>query len=84
MRKPRPFSHSPIYINDRKARLAEIEERARRELGLAEPRPYSGDELQGVFSSVQRHRKGRGWRWNTQSLLMALTVLVVLLLLVLL
>ena len=84
MRKPRPFSHSPIYINDRKSRLAEIEERARRELGMTESRPASADDLRGVFSSVQRHRKGRGWRWNTQSLLMVLTVVVVLLLLVLL
>lgn len=84
MRKPRYFSHTPIYMNDGKSRLAEIERRARRELGLDEPEPFSPDSLRGVFTGVQKHKRGRGWQWNTQTLLMILTVIVILLLIILL
>ena len=83
MRKPRPFSHSPIYINDRKQRLAEVERRARMELGLDHCDVSTSDRLKGVFTSVQKHRKGRGWRWNTQTLLMIAIMLIVLLIVLL-
>ena len=34
VRKPRRFHHDFLYVDERKERLKEIEERARRELGL--------------------------------------------------
>ena len=34
MRKPRRFHHDYLYVDERKERLREIEERARSELGL--------------------------------------------------
>ena len=34
VRKPRRFHHDYLYVDERKERLREIEERARRELGL--------------------------------------------------
>jgi hypothetical protein len=33
-RRPREFHHRFIYVDERKERLKEIEERAKRELGL--------------------------------------------------
>lgn len=80
MKRPRPFSHSPIYINDRKSRLAEVEQRARRELGLSTPDDGNSENLRGVFKSVQKHRKGTGMRWDSLKLLLFVFVLIVILL----
>lgn len=61
MKKPRPFFHSPIYIDDRRDRLAEIERRAREELGLDDSSAFESGSLHGAFSRGLRHvpqRKG--------------------------
>ena len=34
MRKPRGFNHSYIYVDERKEKLAKMEEDAKRELGM--------------------------------------------------
>ena len=78
MRRPRPFSHSPIYINERRERLADVEHKARRELGL-EYKDTFPETLHGLFKSVQRHQKGRGLRWNTPKLTLLIFVLIVIL-----
>lgn len=36
-RKPRRFHHDYLFVDERKERLKEIEERARKELGLPSP-----------------------------------------------
>lgn len=59
--RPRRFNHIPIYSDERKERLRDIEERARRELGL----PSVGGarkDLHGVFSSgTSRRHPSRGY-----------------------
>lgn len=63
-RKPRKFSHNYIYVNERADRLREIEERARRDLGMETSSDYRPDNLRGAFSagrdSHNRRSYGRG------------------------
>ncbi|MBR6827579.1 MAG: hypothetical protein IKM76_05400 [Prevotella sp.] len=50
--KPRPFNHKPIFIDERKERLAQVEQRARGEASAVKP-----SALEGVFTSRQQQRK---------------------------
>ena len=52
MMKPRPFNHKPIFIDERKERLAQAEQRARGEASAVKP-----SALEGVFTSRQQQRK---------------------------
>lgn len=52
MMKPRPFNHKPIFIDERKERLAHVEQRARDEASAVKPLA-----LEGVFTSRQQQRK---------------------------
>lgn len=52
MMKPRPFNHKPIFIDERKERLAQVEQRARGEASAVKP-----SALEGVFTSRQQQRK---------------------------
>lgn len=77
MRRPRPFSLRPIYTDPRRDRLAEVERRARRELGLDHDEPSAAD-LRGVFSRGQRHvlrRREKGRGLSTQKLVLLIVVL---------
>jgi hypothetical protein len=49
-RRPREFHHRFIYVDERKERLKEIEERAKRELGLVPEKEISPEELRGTFT----------------------------------
>ena len=83
MRKPRPFSHSPIYIDERRERLADIEQRARQQLGLTPSPTFQPSDLRGAFARVHHHQRGSGWLWNIPMLLfLALIALAVLLILI--
>ena len=77
MNKPRPFNHQPIYIDARRERLEQVEQRARQELGLAPQSAYVPSDLHGVFSAAQKQRqKGRGLLlWNLPMFLGVLLVL---------
>ena len=39
--KPRAFSHQYIYVDERKEKLAKIEENAKRDLGMLPPKEFS-------------------------------------------
>ena len=52
MMKPRPFNHKPIFIDERKERLAQVEQRARGEASAVKP-----SALEGVFTSRQQQCK---------------------------
>lgn len=41
MRKPRGFHHSYIYVDERKEKLAKMEEDAKRELGMLPEKEFS-------------------------------------------
>ena len=58
-RRPRGFSHRLIYSDERRERLREIEERARRELGMLPPREFRPDDLRGAFVRSTRHLRRR-------------------------
>lgn len=83
MRKPRPFSHSPIYIDERRERLADIEQRARQQLGLTPSPAFQPSDLRGAFARVQHHQRGSGWFWNIPMLLTIAFVLTIVLIILL-
>jgi hypothetical protein len=65
-RRPRPFHHEWLYVNERRDRLKAIEQRARRELGMTSddrsgPQPL-WNHLRGAFTTdrlSEKHPKGR-------------------------
>lgn len=78
--KPRAFSHQYIYVNERKERLAKIEENAKRDLGMLPPQELTAEErIRGKFVEGTKHlkrRKESGRRPLTYAtLLIALLVL---------
>ena len=78
MPKPRPFHHSYIYVDERKEKLAKIEERARRELGMTEEKPFDPERIRGAFVEGTTHlkrRKERGQRLSLGTILIILFVL---------
>ena len=78
MKKTRHFNHKPIFLDDRRERLAEIENRARRELGLDVPESSEADGLHGIFSRGQRHARSRKDAVNglgTRKILLLIAVL---------
>ena len=81
--KPRAFNHQYIYVDERKERLAKMEENAKRDLGMLPPREEGYSErLQGAFSAENSHvarRKTNGTRITTRVAVAALFVCVFLL-----
>ena len=77
MNKPRPFNHQPIYVDARRERLKQIEQRARLELGLAPASAYVPSDLRGTFSAKQKEqRKGRELLlWSLPMLLAVILVI---------
>lgn len=45
MRKPRGFNHSYIYVDERKEKLAKMEEDAKRELGMLPEKEFSPEDI---------------------------------------
>ena len=65
MRKPRGFHHSYIYVDERKEKLAKMEEDAKRELGMLPEKEFSPEDIRGKFVAGPTHlnrRKGGGRR----------------------
>ena len=58
--KPRAFSHQSIYVNERKEKLAKIEENAKRDLGMLPPEEKTVEErIRGKFVEQTTHLKRR-------------------------
>ena len=58
--KPRAFNHQYIYVDERKEKLAKLEENAKRELGLLPPKEPSAEErIRGKFIEGTKHLKRR-------------------------
>ena len=48
--KPRAFSHQYIYVDERREKLAKIEESAKRDLGMLPPKEITAEErIRGRF-----------------------------------
>lgn len=64
MDRPRTFNHLPIYIDERKERLADVERRVRQQLGQRADHPDGRrtGSLHGAFTrSGQRRRRRSVW-----------------------
>ena len=59
MRKPRGFHHDYIYYDERKAKLQEMEDQARRELGMSTDDTFRPELLRGAFVRATRHLRRR-------------------------
>lgn len=59
MRKPRGFYHSYIYVDERKEKLAKMEEAAKRELGMLPEKEFSPEDIRGRFIEGTTHLKRR-------------------------
>ena len=58
--KPRAFSHQYIYVDERKERLAKMEENAKRDLGMLPPKKLTAEErIRGKFVEGTKHLKRR-------------------------
>ena len=58
--KPRAYSHQYIYVDERKERLAKIEENAKRDLGLIPEKELTAEErIRGKFVESTKHLKRR-------------------------
>ena len=63
MRKPRGFNHSYIYVDERKEKLAKMEENAKRDLGMLPEKEFSPEDIRGKFiegTTQLKRRKERG------------------------
>ena len=59
VREPRRFEHKYIYVDERKEKLAKIEERAKRELGMLPEEEYNPENIRGKFVEGTTHLKRR-------------------------
>ena len=58
--KPRAYNHQYIYVNERKERLAKIEENAMRDLGMLPEKELTAEErIRGKFVEGTKHLKRR-------------------------
>ena len=59
MRKTRGFNHSYIYVDERKEKLAKMEENAKRDLGMLPEKEFSPEDIRGKFIEGTTHLKRR-------------------------
>lgn len=59
IRKPRGFNHQYIYVDERKEKLAKMEEDAKRELGMIPPKEFTPEDIRGKFIEATTHVKRR-------------------------
>ena len=62
MRKPRGFNHPYIYVDERKEKLAKMEESAKRDLGMLPEKEFSPEDIRGKFVEGTTHLKRRNYR----------------------
>ncbi|MEL5895625.1 hypothetical protein AAE250_19280 [Bacteroides sp. GD17] len=59
MRKPRGFNHRYIYVDERKEKLAKMEENAKRDLGMLPEKEFSPEDIRGKFIEGTTHLRRR-------------------------
>jgi len=58
--KPRAYNHQYIYVNERKEKLAKIEENAKRDLGMLPEKEQTAEErIRGKFVEGTKHLRRR-------------------------
>lgn len=82
-RQPRGFSHQYIYVDERKEKLKELEERAKRELGMIEPKEKTAEErIRGKIVDQTTHlrrKKENDAPISSKRLILILALLVMIL-----
>lgn len=78
--KPRRFKHEPIYYDEHRDRVRQIEERAAKELNAKENGKISEDEIRNAFSKNIRERKERRDRFFHGSLMANAAALIIIIL----
>lgn len=59
IRKPRGFNHRYIYVDERKEKLAKMEENAKRDLGMLPEKEVSPEDIRGKFMERTTHLRRR-------------------------
>ena len=59
VREPRRFEHKYIYYDERKEKLAKIEQNAKRELGMLPEEEFNPERIRGKFLEGPTHLKRR-------------------------
>ena len=59
MLKPRSFNHRYIYVDERKEKLAKMEEKAKRDLGMLPEKEFSPEDIRGKFIEGTTHLRRR-------------------------
>ncbi|MBR5935711.1 MAG: hypothetical protein IKZ89_06135 [Bacteroidaceae bacterium] len=59
VREPRRFEHKYIYYDERKEKLAKIEQNAKRELGMLPEEEFNPERIRGKFLEGTTHLKRR-------------------------
>lgn len=57
--KPRHFHHEPIYYDEHKDRVRQIEERARKEVKAKDTSNFNPENIHGAFSRYADRRKSK-------------------------
>ena len=82
VREPRRFEHKYIYYDERKEKLAKIEERAKRELGMLPQEDFNPESIRGKFldstTHVKRQKENGGPRISFQVAVILIVLLTVL------
>jgi hypothetical protein len=79
VREPRRFEHKYIYYDERKEKLAKIEEKAKRELGMLPEEEFNPESIRGKFVESTTHLKRRKEKGGPSVSLPVAVVLIVLL-----
>lgn len=78
-RKPRPFRHRYMFVDERKERIRDIEEKAKAELGMKADGRQKHERIQGMFINATRHVRKRRERKLAGGFVLTYGVIVVLL-----
>ena len=78
-REPRRFEHKYIYYDERKEKLAKIEEKAKRELGMLPEEEYNPENIRGKFVEATTHLNRRKYNGGPKLSFPVAIVLIVLL-----
>lgn len=78
-RRPRGFRHEYMFVDERKDRLKAVEDRAKAELGRAEPTSPGHDGIRGVFLAATKHARKRSERRLAGGFILSYGVIAVLL-----
>lgn len=79
--KPRAYRHEYIYYDERKEKLQNIRDKAKRKLGLLPPKEFSPEDIRGKFTMATKHvrrRKEGGTHLSTGMLIFLIIALILL------